>query len=56
VPFGNLQAIADELRCSVMEAAEADPEWRQMATLKLLALAGSKRRLEEASETSGLTA
>lgn len=44
-----MQALADELRCSVMAAAEADPEWRQMATINLLAQAESKRRRESAT-------
>ncbi|GAC1654724.1 MAG: hypothetical protein NVS4B6_31220 [Mycobacterium sp.] len=53
IPFENMQAIAEELRCSVMEAAEADPEWREMATVKLLALAEAKRRNEATASESG---
>jgi hypothetical protein len=31
-----------------MEAAEADPEWRDYATISLLAQTRSKKRLEQA--------
>jgi hypothetical protein len=44
LPFTNLQHVADELRCSIMEAAAAEPEWREMATLKLWAEVGAKQR------------
>lgn len=47
MPFTNMQAIADELHCSVMEAAAADPEWREYATLKLLAQGEATRRRGE---------
>lgn len=46
-PFVNLQFIADELRCSVMEAAGADPEWQQMARVAVWAKVRAKRRQDE---------
>jgi hypothetical protein len=42
-----MQAIAEELRCSVPEAAVADPEWRRMATIKLMAQSEVERRRQE---------
>lgn len=44
LPFSSLQILADELRCSVMEAAAADPEWRHMARTKLVAHAQAEKR------------
>jgi hypothetical protein len=49
VPFVNLQMVAKELRCSVMEAAAVDPEWRYYAELKLLAQMQAGKRLEQAN-------
>lgn len=49
MPFENMQAIADELRCSVIEAATADPEWRHMARTKLHASMQAKQRRESSS-------
>jgi hypothetical protein len=46
-----MQALADELRCSVMDAAAADPEWRQYATIKLLAHAEADERKRQANQT-----